>query len=154
MQNKSQRPRTADDSDRVAKWLRRWTANPIRSPCVATNPFPVGIFFPTGRKEATYAGKKMQTQSEKIHCRRNHTDFKLCDRLAEWLKRWTANPKYGLRAWVRIPILSVFFPMRAAGENYTITFIHRAIREDTLQNKSQRPRTSEHCDRVAEWLRR
>ena len=109
MQNKSQRPRTADDSDRVAKWLRRWTANPIRSPCVATNPFPVGIFFPTGRKEATYAGKKLQTQSEKIHCRRNHTDFKLCDRLAEWLKRWTANPKYGLRAWVRIPILSVFF---------------------------------------------
>ena len=44
--------------------------------------------------------------------------------------------------------------MRAAGENYRKTFIHRAIREDTLQNKSQRPRTSEHCDRVAEWLRR
>ena len=83
MQNKSQRPRTADDSDKVAKWLRRWTANPIRSPCVATNPFPVGIFFPTGL-EATYAGKKLQTQSEKIHCRRNHTDFKMMMIVTDW----------------------------------------------------------------------
>ena len=44
--------------------------------------------------------------------------------------------------------------MRAAGGNYTKTLSRRAIREDTLQNKAQRPRTSEHCNRVAQWLRR
>ena len=66
MQNKSQRPRTADDSDRVAKWLRRWTANPIRSPCVATNPFPVGIFFPTGERK--------QHMQEK-NCKRNRKRY-------------------------------------------------------------------------------
>ena len=40
-----------------------------------------------------------------------------CDRVAECLRRWTANP-VGLRAWVRIPSLSVLFHMEAAVENF------------------------------------
>ena len=37
-------------SDRVAEWLRRWTANPIRFPCVSSNPISVGILLGTDRK--------------------------------------------------------------------------------------------------------
>ena len=29
----------------MAEWLRRWTANPIRFPCVGSNPISVGILF-------------------------------------------------------------------------------------------------------------
>ena len=36
-------------SDRVAEWLRRWTANPIRFPCVSSNPISVGILLGTDR---------------------------------------------------------------------------------------------------------
>ena len=35
--------------DRVAEWLRRWTANPIRSPRVVANPISVECLF-TGTK--------------------------------------------------------------------------------------------------------
>ena len=28
----------------MAEWLRRWTANPIRSPCVGSNPISVETF--------------------------------------------------------------------------------------------------------------
>ena len=31
-------------SDEVAEWLRRWTANPLRSTCVGSNPILVVIF--------------------------------------------------------------------------------------------------------------
>ena len=34
-----------DCTDRVAEWLRRWTANPIRSACVGSNPISVVFFF-------------------------------------------------------------------------------------------------------------
>ena len=31
--------------DGVAEWLRRWTANPLGSARVGSNPIPVGILF-------------------------------------------------------------------------------------------------------------
>ena len=31
--------------DKVAEWLRRWTANPIRSPCVGSNPILVELLL-------------------------------------------------------------------------------------------------------------
>ena len=31
-------------ADEVAEWLRRWTANPLRSTCVGSNPILVVIF--------------------------------------------------------------------------------------------------------------
>ena len=34
-----------DCIDEVAEWLRRWTANPLRSACVGSNPILVDIFF-------------------------------------------------------------------------------------------------------------
>ena len=32
-------------NDGVAEWLRRWTANPLGSARVGSNPIPVGILF-------------------------------------------------------------------------------------------------------------
>ena len=32
-------------NDRVTEWLRRWTANPIQSPCVGSNTISVGQFL-------------------------------------------------------------------------------------------------------------
>ena len=32
-------------TDKVAEWLRRWTAHPIRSPCVGSHPVSVVFFF-------------------------------------------------------------------------------------------------------------
>ena len=37
------------NSDRVAEWLRRWTANPVRFPCVGSNHISVGILLDTDR---------------------------------------------------------------------------------------------------------
>ena len=34
-----------NNNGRVAEWLRRWTVNPIRSPCVGSNPLSVGKFL-------------------------------------------------------------------------------------------------------------
>ena len=31
-------------TDEVAEWLRRWTANPLRSTCVGSNPILVDFF--------------------------------------------------------------------------------------------------------------
>ena len=33
--------------DEVAEWLRRWTANPLGSPRVGSNPILVDYFFPS-----------------------------------------------------------------------------------------------------------
>ena len=88
LQDKSRRPRTAEHCDRVAEWLRRWTANPIRSPCVGSNPIPVGIF--------PYRGRSQKFQKQLLFA--------------------------------------------------------KAIRKDTLQDKSRRPRTAEHCGRVVKAL--
>ena len=34
-----------NNNDRVAEWLRPWTANPVRSPCVGSNPISDGYFL-------------------------------------------------------------------------------------------------------------
>ena len=34
----------SDIKDEVAEWLRRWTANPMGSACVGSNPILVDIF--------------------------------------------------------------------------------------------------------------
>ena len=47
----NQKPKRNDNSyfkgftDKVAEWLRRWTANPIRSPCVVSNPISFVFCF-------------------------------------------------------------------------------------------------------------
>ena len=45
MQERQQFLDLSINSDRVAEWLRRWTANPIPFPCVRLNPISVGILL-------------------------------------------------------------------------------------------------------------
>ena len=51
----------------MAEWLRRWTANPIRFPCVGSNPISVGILFGSDPKpnnaELQAPQSEQQTQS-------------------------------------------------------------------------------------------
>ena len=46
----------------MAEWLRRWTANPIRSPCVGSNPISVDTIF----------GYKNRTRSQFDNKRSSH----------------------------------------------------------------------------------
>ena len=54
------------NSDRVAEWLRRWTANPIQFPCVGSNPISVGILLGSDQKlkhadlQAPHSGQQIQ----------------------------------------------------------------------------------------------
>ena len=78
------------ERDEVAEWLRRWTANPLCSARVGSNPIFVGKLY---------------------SCRGHRNPFKYLtsyqfsytvflplpmigdrDEVAEWLRRWTANP--------------------------------------------------------------
>ena len=157
LQDKSRRPRTAEHCDRVAEWLRRWTANPIRSPCVGSNPIPVGIFSYGGgsrkfQKQLLFA-KAIRKDLLQDKSRRPRTAGH-CDRVAEWLRRWTANPIRSPCVGSN-PITVGTFSYGGGSRKFQKQLLFaKAIRKDTLQDKSRRPRTAEHCDRVAEWLRR
>ena len=96
LQNESLRSRTEIDLDRLAEWLRRWTAKSTQSPCVGSNHMPVLIFFSNrSDKRKVHKNYYSQKQSEKIQCRINHTPRTAddCDMVVKWLRRWTSNPK-------------------------------------------------------------
>ena len=157
MQDKSRRPRTADDCDRVVEWLRRSTANPIGSPCVGSNPIPVGVFSNGGgsqkfQKQLVFAKAiRKDTLQDKSRRPRTADD---CDRVVEWLRRSTANP-IGSPCVGSNPIPVGVFSNGGGSQKFQKQLVFaKAIRKDTLQDKSRRPRTAERCDRVAEWLRR
>ena len=50
LQNESLRSRIEIDLDRLAEWLRRWTAKSTQSPCVGSNHMPVLTFFQPERQ--------------------------------------------------------------------------------------------------------
>ena len=73
--------------DELAEWLRRWTANLMCSERVGSSPILVVLVF----KCIVY------TRVCK-HSLQTGTFFEhICDEVAEWLRRWTANPMYTAR---------------------------------------------------------
>ena len=157
LQDKSRRPRTADDCDRVAEWLRRSTANPIRSPCVGSNSNPVGVFSYGGssqkfQKQLLFA-KAIRKDTLQNKSRRPSTTYD-CDRVAEWLRRWTAIPIRSPCVGSNTIAVGIFSYGGGSQKFQKQLLFAKAIRKDTLQDKSRRPLTVEDCDRVAEWLRR
>ena len=140
MQDKSRRPRTAGHCDRVAEWLRRWTANPIRSPCVGSNSIPVGIFSYGGgsqkfQKQLLFAkaiGK--DTLQDKSRRPRTADD---CDRVAEWLRRSTANPIRSPCVGLKSIPVGVFSYGGSSQKFQKQLVFAKAIRKDTLQDKSR-----------------
>ena len=55
------------NSDRVAQWLRRWTANPIQFPCVSSNPIFVGTLL-GGDPKLKHAELQAPHSGQQIQC--------------------------------------------------------------------------------------
>eukprot|EP00794_Sanderia_malayensis_P006846 gene6846-7614_t len=138
--------------DEVAEWLRRWAANPLGSARVGSNPILVVSLFLI----------RFSTRYE-VECCKYLDDFAvLCDEVAEWLRRWTANPLGSARVGSNpILVVSSFLIMFSIGyevecckylDDFAVLCDEVA---EWLRRWTANPLGSARlCDEVAEWLRR
>ena len=155
--------------DEVAEWLRRWTANPMCSARMGSNPILVEI--PYFLAFIGMAGKTHLVKHNTLlfiaytwqqHIRdRKHTLYQTqWDEVAEWLRRWTANPMCSARMGsnpilVEMPYFLAFIGM--AGKTHlvkhnTLLFIAYTWQQHIRDRKHTLYQTQ--WDEVAEWLRR